>query len=137
MKKDIIITRITLAALLAVLATHSANARGHKNGMDLNGDGKVTLQELQAMRDNLHDQYDADGDGFLNRQEMITAMSSMPGRTRGNERSQDFGLMDHDGDGGVSKAEFRQSAAELMMALDQNGDNVLTRKDFAKLRRGN
>lgn len=108
--------------------------------VDTNGDGALTLEEIMAHRDARFDGADSDGDGSLSREELIAAamgrvedridrmmdrfdddengvlsaneLDDMRPRGPGPERI--FGVMDADGDGSVTEAEF-DAVAERMM----------------------
>ncbi|WP_323775712.1 hypothetical protein [Leisingera sp.] len=71
-------SRAAYGALLAALAALPANAMSA--GIDVDGDGKASLTELQAVYSGvtgeLFAEIDTNGDGFLDDEEMADAVSA-------------------------------------------------------------
>lgn len=134
---------------LALATPLMAQDRGGPDGprmvfetVDANGDGSITLEELQAVGPGRFAEADTDGDGVLTRDELIAAgqarvaagvdrmiaradadadgqltleeLAELRDGRRGPNPSRILGRMDADGDGAISRAEFDDAAARLM-----------------------
>lgn len=105
---------------------------------DTNGDGTVTVEEIQAGRAEEFQQNDANGDAVLSLEELKTLMEN-----KRNERIQTrFTELDTDGNGTLSVTEFQAGASEykayaaptLFGLADTNGDNALDSAEMAVLK---
>ena len=139
-------SKILMAALLSgvVLAAGAAQAENHRERpdfatLDLNSDGSVSLEEIQAQGDARFASADTNADGALSAQELIAAAG-----TRASERAAKM-IERHDdnGDGVLQIDEMpRRSvgdrAARMFERVDADGDGVLSQEEFetAKERRG-
>lgn len=131
-------TAITLGGMAASAKPGDAGAMFEK--IDTNADGQVTQDELRAHAATRFSEADADGDGFLTPEEMLSA--------RGSERAQRMlERLDTDGNGQLSAAELEAAgkdrgekrATRMMDRLDANDDGKLSleemtaRRDPAKM----
>lgn len=141
--------RSAIVAVGFVLAISTAAATAQQSAFehfmetwDLNGDGSITLQEIQTERERLFPAFDANGDGFLDRQEYAefdksrsagieTASPEQRARMKRIAEGLSLARNDANGDGRVSKAEFVGAAEAWFKALDRNGDGVVNLRDFA------
>lgn len=111
---------------------------------DVNGDGKVTYEEIIAVRPDFpretFDRLDRNGDGVLSRADLLAHARD---RVLGNEQRraamiQRLKHADTDGDGRISFEEFvaafPNANKRVFDRLDINGDGVLCRKDIAEAR---
>ncbi|MCF6285404.1 MAG: EF-hand domain-containing protein [Candidatus Hydrogenedentes bacterium] len=97
---------------------------------DANKDGKVSLEELHAIRPQFpakrFQHMDRNGDGFLEEREL-------PAPGRGGD-GKFFARMDSNKDDKISLAEFKKHAPKMdekrFAALDKNGDGFVQRKEF-------
>jgi Ca2+-binding EF-hand superfamily protein len=134
---------------------HGRQDEGRKGGAamrdgwkeaDVDGDGKISRAEFQAMpriqglpeekRENLFSRLDKDGDGFISSEERGGGMAGPRGRENPIQRLSD---LDTDRSGGISIEEFRAGAVfkklpaekqdEMFKRLDTDGDGQLTPKD--------
>lgn len=106
--------------------------------VDINNDGRITLQEAQAFRNARFQRMDANNDGQVTQAEMQEARSKR--RAQRAERSRDrmakrFEKTDTNGNGALDRAEFERMAAERFARMDVNGDGAVTR-DEIRNRRG-
>lgn len=107
---------------------------------DANGDGKVELDEVpEPARERvskLIERLDRDDDGAVSRREVARAR---PGGDARRDPRQLFRRMDRDSDGKVSAEEvpeqFRRRVAQFIRRGDENGDDLLTLKEFAAVYR--
>ncbi len=149
--KNALILSVLIPVGLAV--SLPAYAMGPRDGaerpsfteLDANGDGQLTLAELEAHGEARFAATDTDGDGLLSRDELIAAGAARVARgvDARLERFDDnedgmlsaneaddmrprrpsperiFGHMDADGDGVVTEAEFEEAAARFMERRDE------------------
>lgn len=96
---------------------------------DANGDGEVTLEEYLAGGLDRFGIADADGDGFVTKQELVNVAAN-PGEIRATAM---LNRMDTDGDGKVSLAEtkaFAEDRAERRFErADADGDGFITAEE--------
>jgi Ca2+-binding EF-hand superfamily protein len=120
---------VWLAAGLCLGLSAAADAQGQMRfrGMDVNNDGVITRSEWRGS-DRAFRNQDWNGDGVLSGDE-VRPGARRPGDVAGTAGRQDrFTAIDVNGDGRVSRSEWRGSAA-VFNALDANGDGVLTREE--------
>ncbi len=141
------LTRTALTtALLLSLSAATAFAEGQPGGhflenWDQNGDGTVTLAELQEKRGDVFYTFDADDNGLLDAEEyaMFDAarandMEGQGSHARGQMKHVQEGMTlafnDADGDGIVSRDEFIAKAADWLALIDRDGSADLSAADF-------
>jgi len=150
--------KILIAALLSgvVLAAGAAQADNHRERpdfatLDLNGDGSLSLEEMQAQGQARFTSVDANGDGGLSAEELIAAagerasdraakmierndengdgvlqLDEMPRRGGGDRAERMFERVDADGDGALSQEEF-ETAKERRGERGERGDGKRNR----------
>ncbi len=95
---------------------------------DKDGDGNVTLAEVEASAQAQIEAFDADGDGQLTVEEL-----------RDGQAAARFKALDADGDGKVSLAEFSAQPGErrggALMGRDQDGDGKLSLAELTAMAR--
>lgn len=109
---------------------------------DLNGDGALSPEEreamLQAFRDRMTDRFDADGDGFVSVEEMLSGRRNMMLDSPRGDRIR--ARYDSDGDGVLSESEeaamnagFAEQDAERLSGMleryDSDGDGEMSREE--------
>ena len=105
---------------------------------DANGDGTVTVEEIQAGRAAEFQLNDGNGDGALSLEELQALME----QKRAERSAERFARLDTDGNGTVSVTEFQAkapgkragSAATMFGLADANADNALDAAEFAALK---
>lgn len=125
------------AALVLPAVAQDGPGRGPDlvfEAIDLDGDGAVTLQEMEDARDNRFATADADGDGSLDRLELLAMAEERAeqGVDRMLERA------DADGDGALSAEELAgmregrsgPSAERIFGRMDADGDGAVSRAEF-------
>lgn len=103
---------------------------------DTDGNGEVTIQEIQAGRSAEFSQYDSDGNAGLSLQELQTLMQNK----RTQNRATRLAEMDSDGNGVLSVAEFQAGhrnpvvAATLFGLADTDQSATLDVNEMAELK---
>ena len=110
--------------------------------LDTDGDGMLSLEELQAGPEARFARADIDGDGTITRDEMEA--QAMARAAAAVERF--FEANDADGDGAVSEAELAEAqdtrhaerreemAARIFGRLDADGDGAISAEEFEEAR---
>ena len=94
---------------------------------DADGDGQITVKEVESFRAELFLQMDADGNGEMTRDE---AMAFASGRL-GDRVDRRMQRLDADGSGTVSAEEYELGRTGVLFErLDANGDGVITRDEI-------
>lgn len=134
------------AALLAAPAfAQQGNPGAHfVENWDLDGDGRVTVEEATERRSDVFASFDANEDGFLDAEEYgpfdearanDMAENGGHGNGQGAMKAADgmkLEVNDTDKDGKVSRDEFLTNAASWIAGMDRDGDGVVTSADFGR-----
>ena len=104
---------------------------------DSNGDGQVTLEEIQAKRAADAAALDGDGDGMISKDELVAfelAKEKSRIEARVNKR---FEAQDSNGDGMLSAAELieRPLPTQLFERLDRNNDGAVSAQEMQAARK--
>lgn len=140
------VTAVAMFALMTSAASadsHAAKQPGSHfiENWDLDGDGRVTVEEAKERRESVFASFDSDEDGFLVAEEYALfdearandASQHGEGMGKGGRRAQEgmtLAFNDTDQDGKVSKAEFLDRAQAWLALIDRDGDAVVTSADF-------
>jgi Ca2+-binding EF-hand superfamily protein len=106
---------------------------------DPNGDGKVTVTELQQKSAERFKRMDANSDGTISKAEIDAAHAQRAERRahRGGPGGGDrLARLDSDGNGVISLAEFNAGTTHMMQRLDTDKDGEISRDEFASARKG-
>ena len=99
---------------------------------DVNGDGKVTVGEINADQARIFGAMDVDGDAAMSEAEM-----KRRGRTLQIFRTTSlFDLLDTNGDGKLSVAEIQAPSKRWFKRYDKNGDGVMEASEIPDRRHG-
>ncbi|MEL6683031.1 MAG: calcium-binding protein [Pseudomonadota bacterium] len=132
MKKTIFLTAILSAVVLSSATVHAQQTpreRPDFSTLDLNGDGQLTQEELQARSDSRFSDADANGDGGLSVEELTAAADAR----RADRISRMMERFDENGDGILQRSELpeRGDRAERMFErADENGDGTISQAEF-------
>lgn len=95
--------------------------------VDLNGDGEVSQDEMEAARAARFNAADTDGSGGLSKEEIAAAKQQRREmRRQCNPRQRHFAQMDTNSDGQITREENAAAADARFDRMDANGDGVLT-----------
>ena len=143
------LTAIAAAAVLGGTALAGAGYAGHRDGggldfpdtgqfeltamemfdtIDADGDGTLTQDEIDRLRNDRHTAHDANGDGNLSLEEF----SGLWHETTRPFTVRVFQMLDTDGDGIVNRAEYDRPLAGIVERLDRNGDGSLSMREGRK-----
>ena len=133
--------QVLFVALALVVAGAPAAAAQRERSMrfqdlDRNNDGRITRDEWRG-NDRSFETHDWDGDGVLSGDEVRIGASrsgrvgdSDSGGAYGDWTAQDFRQLDVNGDGRLTRAEWRTDRAGGFRQADADGDGVITRREF-------
>ncbi|HAC60269.1 EF-hand domain-containing protein [Parvibaculum sp.] len=136
---------LALAIALPVISHAGPGKGGHGARLfeqaDTNGDGSVSMAEMQAASEERFAGADADGDGVLTKDEMRSAHENMRREYRGDPAER-FAAADADGDGRITLEEMKTAAAgrraghmeRFFKAADTDGDGGLTQEEMQAAR---
>ena len=135
-----ILFSVTLAAALLVgFLGLPAAAGGGDHSRDTDGDGRISLSEMEAGIDARHSRLDSNSDTLLLRDEFAEQRGRKclrSGRTRAaaGQRCRDrqlrhFDRLDRDANGDLSRDEMRLYALEKFAAADADDDGFLSRAE--------
>ena len=100
---------------------------------DTNGDGIVTRAEFTAARDRLFTRLDRNGDGYLTKDDAPPRLAARR-KGQGSGLAQAMAMLDKDGDGRVSRAEFVDGPGLIFQRADTNHDGVVDAAELAAFR---
>ena len=137
-------TRILLAALAITVGVGAADAqdrRGDNRAMDFatldtDGSGEITLEDIEAARDNRFADLDSNGDGQVSEAEFI-AHSQAQAAERASAM---FARLDADGDGALSRdvLEARQGndrmASRMIERADTDNSGGVSAEEFEAIK---
>lgn len=141
MKRAVILSGVVAVALGVTTAAVQAKGMGPRGLMsmefselDLNGDGQVTAEEMQALGEKRFNEADTNGDGFLSKDEMKAQMLK-----RMEAKAEKYGTKvmerkDANGDGQLSLEEMRPNEkrqGKMFGRFDSDGDGVISEAEFA------
>ncbi len=142
MKRAVLISGVTAIALAFTAASVTAKPGGGHRGervsfeqLDANGDGFVTIEELQAQGQARFAETDTNGDGLLSAEEIAAKAD----RDISDRVAKMIEKRDTNGDGLLSQEEMQPNgdrAARMFDRLDDNGDGQISEEEFASMKKG-
>ncbi|TCL10170.1 Ca2+-binding EF-hand superfamily protein [Shimia isoporae] len=147
MKTSYFIGGVVVAALsvTAVGASAKEGDRHHRGGepmtfeqLDTNGDGFITVEEMEAHAKSRFMQLDTDGDGAISLEEMKSKFSAKEGSEGNSDRrakklDKMFSKMDTNGDGKLTEDEMKPRGdrhAKMFERMDADGDGKISQAEF-------
>lgn len=144
MKHPLVTALLGLAALPALAASHSSATFVAEQ--DLNGDGKVLLEEFRLGRQVEFVRIDFNADGRIDEAEylgefegrLMQRIGKMPDAEKRREELQRqmrqakvrFGVLDTDKNGSISLEEFQAAGLRMFKLHDRNQDSVVDDADL-------
>lgn len=128
-------TKLFLAAA-TMLGCAAVPATAGLMKADADGNGTVSLTEMNARTAERFARIDSDNDGFVTQAEMASHRAARPGRHGGKPGKpvDRFAERDANGDGRLSLAEFQAAGAARFGRLDGDRDGSVTRAEIARHR---
>ena len=145
-------TKLLIAALIAGVAATSVSAAGFGRGeagsfggrmgaadldfatIDANGDGSITLEEMQAIPATKFAAVDTDGSGTLTQEELTAQITADIELRAANHAQMQIAQRDTDGDGVLSLEEMQPTDTTRLATgfarLDADADGVVTAEEF-------
>lgn len=133
MKRTTFIITISSAALALTTLAAFANTRGPDfSTLDTDGNGEVTIEEMQASAQTRFDAADTDGDGFLSQTE-LEAHSNENAAERAERM---ISRMDADDDGKLSPEEMmhRRNPERFFKRMDKDDNGTISKEEFEEAR---
>lgn len=96
--------------------------------IDANADGKITMAEITAHRDQLHAEHDKDGNNAISLSEFEGIWLSMMRPMMVDK----FQMMDDDGDGQITDAEVDKKMNRMMRRMDKNDDGAISLREMSR-----
>ena len=96
--------------------------------LDTNSDGKITMSEITAHRDQLRTEHDKDGNSTISLSEFEGIWISMMRPMMVDK----FQMMDDDGDGQITDAEVDKKVTRMMRWMDKNEDGAISMKEMSR-----
>ena len=142
MKKNVILGALCAAMLVSSGAIAVADTRGNGprgadfSQIDADGNGEVTVAELQAMQTARFGEIDADGDGAVTKAEILAHAESTEDVRRERRVTRMMERLDANDDGSLSAEELtgRRDPARLVERLDADGNGTLSQEEMADAR---
>ena len=104
------------------------------NMIDANGDGSISMEELQSATQAPFAEADADGDGSISREEMRSYLMDQQARRVEKMLDRLISQWDENGDGAVSAEEFggKRNPGRMFERLDSDGDGSISMEEFTR-----
>jgi Ca2+-binding EF-hand superfamily protein len=135
MKKTLVIgCLLGLCGGSVAFAHHGAGLGGRFGHLDSDGDGKVTLAEMQKVANDFFGKLDANHDGRVTKEEATAFHDQMRDKhsgQRGEWMATHLAEKDADKDGRLSAAEVPRMPAERFARIDTNKDGFLSKDELA------
>lgn len=144
-EKFTLVTTLCLAlaapSLGAASGDHDRGDKGPKMSfetLDVDGNGEISLEDMQEMAKTRFAMTDADQDGFVTVEELTAHREANMGNKGAKRVNRMFSKMDKDGDGKLTFEELtaKMSSGKLIERLDQDGNGTVSAEEFAAKSKG-
>ncbi len=120
-----------LCALLLATTMAEADGRGRLfERLDLDNDGLVTHSEALEARGRWFERIDGDGDGYLTVEEITAQRRHGGAEGKAGRIERRFAKLDQDGDARISQAEFTARTGHWIERVDGDGDGAVSRVEW-------
>ncbi len=120
-----------LCALLLATTMAEADGRGRLfERLDLDNDGLVTHSEALEARGRWFERIDGDGDGYLTVEEITAQRRHGGAEGKAGRIERRFAKLDQDGDARISQAEFTAMTGHWIERVDGDGDGAVSREEW-------
>ncbi len=106
---------------------------------DTNNDGKISRAEANAAQDRAFKQLDTNGDGQVDAKEFDAGQPGLPADASAQDKARRhrvisswFNHIDADGNGKISRSEYRKALTPYFDKLDANGDGYISKDELQK-----
>ena len=105
-------------------------------GLDLDGDGKLTLEELAMRNAEMFTRHDANGDGLLSADELAAAIINERSQRANSMANRMVGNLDEDGDGmiGLDELDGKRRDGRIFDHLDDDSDGSISQEEFERFK---
>ncbi len=104
--------------------------------LDADGDGFLTRDEVRKAREARFAKYDANGDGKAEISEIDAAIMKRLEKRKVKIRYRILSRLDANGDGVIDKDEYLNARMRMFDRADRNGDGRIDRREAARFARG-
>lgn len=149
-KSPLIASALLGVSILGLSAAHAQEERSPREGhrghppharmaeMDVNGDGVISLDEIQSRETEQFANVDANNDGQVDAAEMVAFQEARRAEQMRERESRRVARMiehlDADGDGSLSVEEFTSRPREMFARLDTDGDGQISAEEREAMR---
>ncbi|MEM7445600.1 MAG: EF-hand domain-containing protein [Pseudomonadota bacterium] len=97
---------------------------------DADGDGQITVEEVEAYRAARFEAADTNGDGVIDEAEFQAAAEARAMERVAERAGEMFARIDEDGDGQLTQDDVSGREGRLFEHADENGDGILTEDEL-------
>lgn len=130
--------RVAVVCCASLWLIGTAQAAGLTSA-DTNQDGKISRTEANAAQDRAFKKLDSNGDGQVDAKEFDAGQPGLPADADAQDKqrrqrviSSWFERMGTDGNGKISRSEYRKALTPYFNRLDANGDGSISKDELQK-----